>query len=138
MRQRTVLTAFLLTPPVVLGAVLLIIRYSRPAMNAPPGGAGAQGPAGANAIGEYLAHGSAKPREDSTPVSTQQDGPVAPESLPQGFILVVADEPKLASQSSPIYLASTLNNWNPQDPAYKLTPQSDGRWRIGIAQPQDG
>ena len=34
---------------------------------------------------------------------------------------------------SPIYLASNLNSWNPADPASKLAPQSDGRWRIALA-----
>jgi hypothetical protein len=130
-RQRIVLTAFVLAPVVVLGAILLIIRYSRPAMNAPAVGAGASGTAGANAIGEWLAHGSAKPLANPA-------GPVGPESLPQGFVLVVTDASQLASPPSPIYLASNLNNWNPADPAYKLTRQSDGRWRIGLGQPPDG
>lgn len=57
---------------------------------------------------------------------------VQPESLPQGFVLVVEDKSGKANASSPIYLAGTINNWNPADPKYKLEPQSDMRWRIEL------
>jgi enterochelin esterase-like enzyme len=60
-KNNLVLTMYLATPIVLLGVVLLAIKYSRPAMNAPPIGAGAGDTGGANAIGEYLAHGRARP-----------------------------------------------------------------------------
>jgi enterochelin esterase-like enzyme len=54
---------------------------------------------------------------------------VRPESLPQGFILIVEDVTKTASSSRPIYLASGANSWDPGDPEYALTPRSDTRWQ---------
>lgn len=60
---------------------------------------------------------------------------VAPETLPQGFIIVVEDKAKLASAPSPIYMASNLNGWNPGDAQYKLAGRSDMRWQIQIAGP---
>jgi predicted alpha/beta superfamily hydrolase len=60
---------------------------------------------------------------------------VQPESLPQGFILVVEDKSKLASADSPIFLAASLNNWNPADPKFRLTGRSDMRWQIALPQP---
>lgn len=78
-RRRVALTAFLLTPFLLLGAVIWGISHNRPEMNAPPVGAGAGRTGGANAIGEYLAHGSAKPREEATPTPA----PKAPEQLPE-------------------------------------------------------
>jgi hypothetical protein len=128
MRQRIALTIFLLTPLLLLGVVLLGIHFLRPEMNAPPVGAGAGSTGGANAIGEYLAHGSAK-RHDLSLVS--------PESLSQGFVIEVTDESGLAGPASPIYLACNLNGWNAADPAFKLSPEGEGRWRIALAQPQD-
>lgn len=63
---------------------------------------------------------------------------VAPESLSQGFILVVEDKGQKADNSSPIYFASNITGWNPGDAAYKLQPQSDLRWRIVLPQPPAG
>src|SRR3954462_1648516 len=106
MRQRMMLTLFLATPVLLLVVILWFIRVSRPEMNAPPVGAGAGQTGGANAIGEYLAHGSAKPRPAPGTM-------VPPESLAQGFTLLVTDETKLAGPASPMYLAGNVNNWNP-------------------------
>lgn len=55
---------------------------------------------------------------------------VDPESLPQGFIVVVTDKTKVANASSPIYMPSSHNGWNPGDKAMQLTAQSDMKWRI--------
>ena len=60
---------------------------------------------------------------------------VAPESLDQGFILLVTDESGLAGPSSPIYLASNHVGWNPGDPSMRLEPRSDGRWQIVLDKP---
>src|SRR5688572_4507807 len=61
---------------------------------------------------------------------------VEPESLPQGFVILVEDKAKLANTTSPIHLASSHNGWNPSDPAQRLTPRSDGRWQIVINKPK--
>ncbi len=61
---------------------------------------------------------------------------VRPESLPQGFILVVEDKSKLASAGSPIYMAGNHNGWNPGDSKFKLTGRSDMRWQIAVSQPK--
>jgi predicted alpha/beta superfamily hydrolase len=63
---------------------------------------------------------------------------VQPESLSQGFTLIVEDKAKKAAVSSPIFVAGSFNNWNPGDPRYQLEPQSDMRWRINLPQPKDG
>ncbi|MBX3404772.1 MAG: alpha/beta hydrolase [Phycisphaeraceae bacterium] len=55
---------------------------------------------------------------------------VQPESLEQGFIIVVTDKSKTASANSPIFMASSHNGWNPADQKMKLTPRSDMRWQI--------
>ncbi len=55
---------------------------------------------------------------------------VSPETLPQGFVVIVTDAGKQASASRPIYWASGKNSWNPGDNDYKLSPRSDGRWQI--------
>jgi predicted alpha/beta superfamily hydrolase len=55
-----------------------------------------------------------------------------PETLPQGFVIVVADESQAASASRPIFLASGANTWNPGDPDFQLSPRSDKRWQLVV------
>lgn len=62
---------------------------------------------------------------------------VAPESLDQGFILVVRDASGLGAADSPIYLASNHTGWNPGLAAMRLTPRSDMRWQIVLSRPVD-
>lgn len=57
---------------------------------------------------------------------------VQPELLPQGFVLVVEDVSRIATQDQPIYFASSINGWNPSDPDSVLSPRSDTRWQIVI------
>jgi predicted alpha/beta superfamily hydrolase len=57
---------------------------------------------------------------------------VQPESLPQGFVLVVEDVSRAATPDQPIYFASSINGWNPADPEFVLSPRSDTRWQIVI------
>lgn len=62
---------------------------------------------------------------------------VRPESLPQGFVLVVDDGGDLATSAMPIFLASNTGRWNPGDPAAKLEERSDGRWQIVVPKPAE-
>jgi predicted alpha/beta superfamily hydrolase len=55
---------------------------------------------------------------------------VQPELLPQGFVLVVTDERRMATADAPIYFASSINGWDPADPDSVLSPRSDTRWQI--------
>lgn len=73
------------------------------------------------------------PADRQPPVDPKR---VQPESLPQGFILVVTDKASAATSDSPIYLASNHNGWNPADPAQRLTPRSDRRWQIVLPKPK--
>lgn len=63
------------------------------------------------------------------------DGKVNPATLEQGFILLVEDKARRASASDPIYFASNVTGWNPGDEAFKMTAQSDMRWRIHLKKP---
>ncbi len=60
---------------------------------------------------------------------------MAPESLPQGFILIVKDKSGQSSTESPLYLASNWGGWAPGDSSYRLTARSDMRWQIIIKPP---
>lgn len=137
------LTAFLITPAVMVAALLYTIGGPQD-MHARPVGAGAGTTGGANAIGELLAgnratHNAADvefPAEPEASAETLQSQPsgepklVQPEELSQGFVVIVEDKAKRASEASPIYFASSINGWNPKDEKYRLTSQSDGKWRI--------
>lgn len=150
MTSRILLTCFILTPAVMV-AILLYSIGETPAMRATPIGAGAANTGGANAIGELLAgnratHNAARdgqafdqtleaPRASPRPAAapSQPEPRLAqPEELPQGFIVIVDDKAKRATEASPIYFASSINGWNPRDEKYRLTPQSDGKWRIAL------
>jgi enterochelin esterase-like enzyme len=145
-RQQVALTAYILSPIVVTvllcWAIAVSIKEPRK-MDVPPIGAGAGDTGGANAIGQLLATGSAKPKTAEysgrglpAGYAASDGSPIEPESLPQGFLLIVEDASTKASPSSPIFLASNWNNWNPGDPASRLEPQSDMRWRILVKRPE--
>ena len=73
-----------------------------------------------------------------TPAIAQPGGNlVQPESLAQGFTIVVRDKTGLASDAEPIYLASNHVNWNPGDPSMRLTRRSDGLWQIELPKPRE-
>lgn len=115
--------------PIVLVIVLvagIAISMKDPPKKQPPVGAGAGQTGGANAIGNLMAGHTAS--EEETPQPDAADM-VAPETLAQGFVLVVEDPTKLATLDSPIFIAGNFNNWNPGQGQYRLTPQSDLRWR---------
>lgn len=63
---------------------------------------------------------------------------VKPESLSQGFVLVVKDQSGKANTDNPIYFASSINGWNPADPDYLLSGRSDTRWQIVIDEDLQG
>jgi predicted alpha/beta superfamily hydrolase len=70
------------------------------------------------------------------PALALQPGLVQPESLEQGFVLVVTDRTGHATTESPILLASNHNGWNPNDPTQALTRRSDGKWQIVRKKPE--
>jgi predicted alpha/beta superfamily hydrolase len=147
MTSKVWLTAFLLMPAILVATLMYTIGGPRQ-MNERPIGAGAGATGGANAIGELLAGNRANHNAASStfpelrradratleaqPASSKAGEPtlVQPEELPQGFVVIVEDKSKLASEASPIYFASSINGWNPRDEKYRLTAQSDGKWRI--------
>ncbi len=51
--------------------------------------------------------------------------------------IVVVKHPPLLIPDAPLYLAGTLNNWNPGDPAYKLTKDSAGTYSLLIPNAPD-
>lgn len=141
------LTLWLIGPLAAVVLLVAVIALRDPnsiRMVAPAVGAGAGNTGGANAIGEMLAghkatHNANAPAPDAAaPNAAVPEEPnlVQPESLPQGFILVVEDKARRATQTSPIYLASNLySNWNPGAKDFMLTAQSDMKWRLECPQP---
>lgn len=57
---------------------------------------------------------------------------VRPETLSQGFVLVVTDSSGKANKDNPMFFASSMNGWNPADEESTLTGRSDLRWQIVI------
>lgn len=57
---------------------------------------------------------------------------VRPETLSQGFVLVVTDSAGKANKDNPMYMASSINGWNPADADSIMTGRSDLRWQIVI------
>jgi len=157
-RQNVLLSIWLTLPILIIGLLIWAIALSLadPPRKMTPVGAGAGDTGGANAIGQALAgrptvtrHGvtseetAADEPGPSAPMAgaaqpENADGPVQPESLSQGFVLVVEDKSGKATPDSPIHVSGSFNNWNPGDGEYKLTPQSDMRWRIVMPKPADG
>jgi enterochelin esterase-like enzyme len=84
-------------------------------------------------IGLVVAGPSARAQDTATGAKL-----VRPESLEQGYILIVKDLSGLGGPASPIYLASNRNGWNPGDPAMRLEGRSDMRWQISLPGVADG
>lgn len=154
-KKQAVLLLWLTLPILIVIALVWMISSSfstqmraRQAESNAPVGAGAGYTGGANGIGEMLAgnkaNKSAGKVEDGglgKPGAAVEPGEkklVQPESLPQGFIVIVEDKAKLANPGSPIYIAGTMNAWDPGNPNFKLTPQSDQKWRIAMKPTADG
>lgn len=80
--------------------------------------------------------GHAEQPPTSQPAGAAGPKMVQPESLEQGFIILVNDAPQKAGNDTPIFLASSHNGWNPGDQAMKLTRRSDMRWQIILPKPR--
>lgn len=138
--KRVFLTVLLLAPFVLVAGLMYWFSMSLdtgPRMKVAPIGAGAGSTGGANAIGELLAGNKGNRAVDpGAAPAAAASGPVQPETLADGVILIVEDKSKKASQSKPIYFAGNLNNWNPGDKGFRLDPQSDMRWRLQLSKAQ--
>ena len=77
----------------------------------------------------------AQPAKQPAPAAAEPKM-VQPETLEQGFVIVVKDEAGLASANSPIHLASSHNGWDPGDKNQVLTSRSDLRWQIVLPKPK--
>jgi predicted alpha/beta superfamily hydrolase len=145
-KQNVLLTAWLLAPLVVLSIIMYGVAVSlrNPPQKMQPVGAGAGHTGSDNSafrvFGNHAAASEVPPLASTgdAAVSQPRVEPVQPEFLPQGFVLIVEDKSKRATLDSPIFVAGSFNNWNPADPAFKLEPQSDMRWRIRMPQSPDG
>jgi|GEM_PF-153157 len=98
--------------------------------------AGADNAVAESGLAESTAAQNEQPAAKANPIAAAADADapnmVQPETLTQGFILIVEDKAKKATLGSPIYLAGTINNWNPGDRAFRLEPQSDMKWRLEL------
>lgn len=65
----------------------------------------------------------------------QAQDQVQPETLPQGFTIIVDDPTRIASESQPVYIGTNHGNWHPGNPEFKMSPRSDGKWQIILNQP---
>lgn len=151
--KRVLLSIFLMTPILAVASLMYLFALDvnnpdKQIAHVPAVGAGAGETGGANALGEMLAGRTATGEERAPAVLAAASGTaesheaaaqpatpananmVKPESLEQGFIIIVEDRAKLASLASPIYIAGSFNAWNAGDLNYRLTPQSDMKWRI--------
>ncbi|MFO0855725.1 MAG: alpha/beta hydrolase-fold protein [Phycisphaerales bacterium] len=153
LHRKLLLTGFLFSPVVILALLINWIAVSLQNPNIhklPPVGAGAGDTGGANAIGEEI-KAIAEARELQTPITpaihvpagsgpaprtegiANADGDtVNPVDLETGFFIVVSDKSGKSSASSPIYLAGSINGWNPKDERFKFTAQSDMKWRLHV------
>jgi len=91
---------------------------------------------GACAHGASVHGGGAASADPDEPRRASQPEMVAPETLSQGFVLVVRDESGQADENNPIYLASNKNGWDPGQESMRLEQRSDGRWQIVLDQPE--
>lgn len=151
--KKSWLTVFLLTPVVLVAGLMVAVFVSLQdggIEKMQPVGAGAGDTGGANAIGEYFSHRAhhevdeaeavvenrmRADQEQFTEEVAAQPQLVAPETLDQGFILIVDDLSGKASADKPIYLASNHGGWNPGDKTRMLELRKDGRWQIALDKP---
>ncbi len=145
-RHKVAMLVFLFSPFAVVTLLCVLIAQSLkdPSIHKlPPVGAGAGETGGANFIGEELAKRDKTPAAITpanghapaaeAPASDKPDDTmINPVTLDTGFFIIVSDKTGKATPSSPIYLAGTVNGWDPGNQQYKLTAQSDMRWRLHV------
>lgn len=126
MRTRFALMIFLSLPLLIVALLIWLIAGSLAQQ-----GKTTRTDAGSSQPGEALPmRYVAQPEEEDA-------GLIQPETLPQGFIIVVEDPGKKASASQPITIGTNHGNWSPQNPAWVMSPRSDGRWQIIVPKPTD-
>ncbi|TVQ63216.1 MAG: hypothetical protein EA378_02700 [Phycisphaerales bacterium] len=156
------LTLFLMAPILTVLALIgfIFVSLADPPEKQEPVGAGGGQSAGANYLGEWLAERrergereeaglAAEMREAERAYQDERDGPdnasdntsdnassmVRPESLEQGFIIVVRDRSDMSSGDRPVYLASNHTGWNAS--AQMMSPRSDMRWQLVLPKPSN-
>ncbi|MEM7627915.1 MAG: CBM20 domain-containing protein [Planctomycetota bacterium] len=102
----------------------------------PAASAGGAGDGPVPIAGVQAQHGTFWSSERGAGVDQRQDEPVSIESLGRGVTLLVADPSGTADASNPIYLAGNINDWTPDDPAWRLTQRADQLWQISFDIPQ--
>jgi pullulanase len=143
-RHKFAMLVFLFSPLAVVTLLCVLIARSLDdgIVKQTPLGAGGGETGGANFIGDQIAKRDRTPAAithangHSTALATahpdQPDEMVNPVTLDTGFLIVVTDKAGKATPSSPIHLAGTVNGWNPGHEQYRLTAQSDMRWRLHV------
>jgi len=129
MMNKWLLTSWLVAPLAVVGGLWMTVdrdaaRKSRHAMATLAGGMEVAGVTGGGAT-----NGAAGKAAEGQPKM------VRPESLEQGFVVVVKDLSGLANKESPIYFASSHNGWDPGHKPSRLEARSDLRWQLVFAKP---
>lgn len=132
--QKIALTAFLFSPVVVIA----LLMYT---MMRPPGPTPSVAHANSAVKDSAIVPVKDEPKAPAaspaaSPPAAGVSSLVDPESLEQGFVIIVEDKSGLAKPESPIYMAGNFNNWNAGDDKYKLQPQSDMKWRIVLPKPR--
>ncbi|MEM1071562.1 MAG: alpha/beta hydrolase-fold protein [Planctomycetota bacterium] len=120
MGTRLALILYLATPLLIVAMLMWFIAESLKEQ------AARTGPSGAEPMAMTL------PAEQP-----EDEGTVQPETLSQGFIIVVDDLQKLGSAESPIFIGTNHGNWHAGNPAFKMSPRSDGRWQMILDQPTE-
>lgn len=113
--NRFFLTAWLVTPVLLFASFYILIPKKAARLDDKPAGI-------------------VKPVDAAKPAPPAKPGDgakmVQPEFLPQGFVVVVEDLPKLATNDSPVFIAGSFNGWNPGDEKSVLSRRSDLKWQI--------
>lgn len=139
LRQKVGLTV-LLVVPVVLVAGLLLVVTGVPALQAERANARVQAERAKAEQREAEARAVAfqgGANAGANPGANPGAKLVRPESLAGGFILIVQDKTNKSNADNPIYFASSMNNWNPGDPRFRMASRSDMRWQL-IVEPRPG
>jgi len=150
------LTLFLMAPILTVAglSVFILASLADPPVKQEPVGAGGGRSAGANFLGEWLAHRGEREeaelsgamleaeraheaelveRGEIRELESNEPRMVRPESLDQGFIIVVRDLSDVSGANTPIYVASNHRGWNAA--AQLMSSRSDMRWQLILPKP---